>query len=296
VSTEISSPSKPEPAPLRISRDDALTLAAIAMLAFIFADVSHEIIGHGAAYVAVGGRSFILTTTRLIGQGAQADAQGNLFVGLAHGDLYGKIFSIGGPLGNVVFAALTWIALRFLHRLQPRARLFLWLATAFNLFWAFGYLMFSAVINRGDWMEAVRGLPLEWLWRVFFFLTGLALYQFSKMFLAADMRWFISTDDPHWRERVKRMVWISYMAGGIIACAGAIFDPRGRNQIYNSGALASFAAAIGLLQMPFLAKRYLRQSDARQIGIARSLGWIFAAIVAAALFVGVLGPGVHVSL
>jgi hypothetical protein len=55
-------------------RDDAPTLAALAILAFIVADVAHEVIGHGAAYLALGGRSFVMTTTRWIGQGVHVDA------------------------------------------------------------------------------------------------------------------------------------------------------------------------------------------------------------------------------
>lgn len=35
-------------------RDDTPTIISIAILAFIVADIAHEVIGHGAAYLAVG--------------------------------------------------------------------------------------------------------------------------------------------------------------------------------------------------------------------------------------------------
>jgi hypothetical protein len=45
-------------------KDDLLTVGAIAGLAFILADIAHEVIGHGVGLLAAGGRSGILTTTR----------------------------------------------------------------------------------------------------------------------------------------------------------------------------------------------------------------------------------------
>jgi hypothetical protein len=92
---------EPRSASLRpgIAQDDVLTLIAIAILAFTLSDVAHESIGHGAAYIALGGRSFVMTTTRLIGTRVHVDASGRVFVDYVHGELYGRLFSVGGPLG-----------------------------------------------------------------------------------------------------------------------------------------------------------------------------------------------------
>ena len=139
-------------------RDDAPTVAALAALAFIVADVAHEVIGHGAAFLALGGRSFIMTTTRWIDLGAHADAAGRMYVGVEHGELYGRIFSLAGPLGGLLFAALAGLALHGLPHAGVRLRLFLWLTLAFNLFWEIGYLIESGGLGIGDWAEAVRGL------------------------------------------------------------------------------------------------------------------------------------------
>jgi hypothetical protein len=151
--------------PTSAPTDDTPTVIAIAVLALIVADIAHEVIGHGAAYLALGGRSFIMTTTRWIGQGAHVDSSGHLFVGLEHGELYGRIFSFGGPLGSLVFAGLSWLALRSLRRPEMRLRLFLWLTFAFNLFWGVGYLIYSGVTGSGDWAETVRGVLPDPIWR-----------------------------------------------------------------------------------------------------------------------------------
>ncbi|MGH9640661.1 MAG: hypothetical protein ACRD3Y_11405, partial [Bryobacteraceae bacterium] len=42
--------------------DDRTTLAALGVLAFALADVSHEALGHGLATLLVGGKAVLLTT------------------------------------------------------------------------------------------------------------------------------------------------------------------------------------------------------------------------------------------
>ena len=49
--------------------DDLPTLAALGVLAFALADVSHEALGHGLATIAVGGRVDLLTTCFLNSSG-----------------------------------------------------------------------------------------------------------------------------------------------------------------------------------------------------------------------------------
>ncbi len=98
--------------------DDPWTVGAIIVLAFVLADVAHEVIGHGIGFLVAGGKSCILTTTRLI-----ADHQ-------LLGDFRSRIFDLGGPLGNLAFAGLAWLAQRLLKRPAPGLRLLLWLLMA----------------------------------------------------------------------------------------------------------------------------------------------------------------------
>jgi hypothetical protein len=278
------------------ARDDAPTLIALAVLAFIAADVAHEVIGHGAAFLALGGRSFVMTTTRWIARGAVADSAGRMFTGFEHGDLYSRIFSLGGPLGGLLFAGLAGLTLRGLPRAGVRLRLFLWLALAFNLLWAIGYLIYSGALGIGDWAEAVRDLLPAPVWRLALTAAGLLLYDLALRTLARELGRFVPVNEPEDRVRVRRLVWISYGAAGAIACAAALFDPHGAGEVYKSAAPASLLANAGLLLLPGLLRRYPSASGIARQPVARSLVWILAALLAAALFVGFLGPGVSVSL
>jgi hypothetical protein len=283
--------------PDRPPRDDAPTLAALAALAFIVADVAHEVIGHGAAYLALGGGwSFTMTTTRWIDRGAHVDSAGRMFVGVEHGELYGRIFSLGGPLGGLLFAALAALALRGLPRAGIRPRLFLWLTLAFNLFWSVGYLIYSGALGLGDWAEAVRGLLPAAVWRLGLLAAGIVLYDLSMRALARGLGHILPVNGEGNPGRVRRLLWISYAAAGVIACVAALFDPRGADQIYISGAPSAFVANLGLLALPGLLRRYPPAGEVTGAPIARSLGWLLAALLVAALFVGFLGPGIRVSL
>lgn len=264
-------------------RDDRATIAAIAILAFAFADIGHEVIGHGVGFLLAGGKAAVLTSTRLI------ETQ-------RLGDRGSDIFDLGGPLGNLLFGAAPWIAQRWLRGPAPRFRLLLWLAMAFSLFWAFGYLIFCGVFSRGDWLALIRGLPYQWAWRILFVVIGLVLYRAAVRLAASELRWIVRLADRDAPARVRRLVLISYIAGGTIACAGAAFDPRGAVEMLNSGALSSFGAAAGLLLIPSLVSTFQPQLGTGHGGasghlIHRSAAWIVFAAVMSILYIGVLGPG-----
>jgi hypothetical protein len=253
--------------------DDRLTVAAIAALAFILADVGHEVVGHALGFVRAGGHSAVLTTTRLNETQRLGD----------HG---GDIFDLGGPFGNLLFAALPWLAL---HLLRPDRylRFFLSLTTALSLFWAFAYLMFCGVFGHGDWWALIRAVPHQSIWRIAFVAGGFLLYRLSMRVLAADLSWV------HTRRRAWRLLLTSYLAGGVIACVGAVLDPRGFYALAHDAALSGFGSAIGLLEIP---RRLSPPCDGQGVRtIERSKGWIIASIAVSVFYIFVLGPGIKIT-
>jgi hypothetical protein len=256
-------------------RDDTPTIGAIAALAFIAADVGHEVVGHGIGFIAAGGHSAILTATRIL------ESQ-------RLGDRGGDLFDLGGPLGNFLFAAIPWLLQRIIRGPAPRLRLLLWLTMAFSLFWAFGYLMFCGIVARGDWFALIRSASHLWLWRALFVAVGFALYRWSERVGASELRWIVS---PQSRLRARQIVVVSYLAAGVIGTLGPMLDPKGPMEMLNSGALSSFGAAVGLFYIP---RMFSILGERRQEAlIVRSKAWIGAAVVAAVWYVGVLGPGIR---
>jgi len=260
------------------SRDDLWTVAAIAVLAAIVTNVAHETIGHGVGLLLAGGRSGIFTTTRLI-------------VPTPVPDPAWRIFDLGGPAGNLVFAGLGWLGLRRLPATRVRWKLFCWLVMAFSLFWAFGYLLFSGVTGRGDWLAL---LPEHW-WpgRVLLAIAGFLLYEASIQIGAHEFSGILDCSRADEGMRAKRLIEIAWLAGGVIATAGPALDPRGAMEMLNSGALSSFAAAVGLLRIPRRLKAVTAAPTTQDSTINRSISWMVAAVAASVFFIAVLGPGIR---
>ncbi len=250
----------------------------MAVLAFILADVAHEVVGHGIGFLLAGGRSGILTTTRLI-ETQRLGVSG------------GIAFDLAGPGGNLACAAAAWILLHRIGTSDFRTGLLLWLTMAFNLFWAFGYLLFGGIFGKGDWLTLVQGWPYPWLCRIGLALAGLLLYRRTISFLGSELSAIHAGQIDG-----RSFIFTSYMAGGLIACAGAVFDPRGPFEILNSGALSSFGAAVGLLALPGRWSAIARLSPATPVSGRRSVTWIVLAAIAAAIYIAILGPGIHFSL
>ncbi len=231
-------------------------MAAIAAIAFVLTDVAHEVVGHGAGFLLAGGRSGVFTTTRLIGTQPS-------------GEIGGLIFDMGGPCGNLVWAGVAWLLLRKIR--DGRWRWLLWLSMCFSLFWESGYVLFSGVMARGDWWALVNGRPYEWVWRALYCVAGFLLYR-AVVRLARGSA-----------PGIRRLVVAAYLSGGVVASLGALFDPRGVSEVWNSGALSSFGAAAGLLWIP---------SSVEPMAVRRSWGWIAAAVLMGFWYVAVLGPGI----
>lgn len=243
-------------------RESRATVAAIAAVAYVMAAVAHEVVGHGAAFLLSGGRSCVLTTTRLIVESGKGGGSMSLW-------------DLGGPCGNLAMAGIAWAGLRFVRGRDGRQSLLWWLALSYSLFWAFGYLLFCGVVGRGDWYALIDGRPAIWAWRAAFVVVGWMLYRWTMRMAGSGAAWSSKT------------IATAYIAGGVIACAGAIFDPRGPIEILNSGALSGFGAAAGLLWMP-------RGFHGTRETVARSDGWIAAALCVSILYIFLLGPGLTV--
>jgi hypothetical protein len=280
-----STPAIPTAASPAAFADDRITVSSIAVLAFIVADIAHEGAGHIFGFYLAGGKSALLTTTHLTEW-------------VALGDPQWRIFDLGGPAGNLASAFLAWLILRSVRKRPVQLQFFLWLVMAFSLFWAFGSMIFCGVTGRGDWMALIQGTKFLWPVRILFVLLGLFLYRISIRLLAMELRSIISISDPNISSRLARLIWISYISGGLIACAGAILDPHGPIEMLRSGALSSFGAAIGLF---YIRRNFLRLTDRppdppAANPIRRDLPWILAALAGAIYFIGILGPGIQIWL
>src|SRR5439155_261136 len=141
-------PSPPSSAPANL-----WTVIAVGTLAYAACDMAHAVLGRGLACALSCVRALSLSTVAL------QTGTSSRFVAAA------------GSIANVVVGALAmWLFRR--GTTFSALRYFLWLFTSVNLLNGTGYLLFSGVLDLGDWAVVISGLQPHWAWRAVITVAG----------------------------------------------------------------------------------------------------------------------------
>lgn len=263
------------------ARADLPTAIAIAAVVTSLGNLLHEGLGHGGMCLLTGCDPVLLTSMTFSGERE------------ALGELASRLIPAGGTLANVA-AAL--VAMGFLRRTPPTAHArwyFLWLLATLSLLEATGYLLFSGVANVGDWAAVVRGWPQPGLWRLLLAVAGGVGYWLVANW---SMRTLGARLPGVGKERLPAALRLTLSAFCTIAAVrigAGLLDPAGVAVLLIAAVASSLGGASALAWGPQLLR------DPREgpyappaLELPRDWRWIAAGLVAAALFVGVLGPGV----
>ena len=262
--------------PLPTPSDSHLTLAATGTLAYVSCDLLHELIGHGGVCLATGGQPVTFSTVHF-------QCLGGWQPGVC----------AAGIVLNIVAGAALWLIARRSASISIHVRYFAWLAMAYNLFTGWGYVVSSSLSNSGDLANAFRAAPPAWHWRAMAAPVGVLFYALSTWMAAARMRPLIG---PGYPARLWRFILIPYFGSAVVACgAGAL------NQIMSARLAISLAAGTtlgswGFLLVPLFLLASRTAPAPAAPAIPRSLGWMVTAVLAAAVFVGVVGPGLRLTM
>jgi hypothetical protein len=170
------------------SRINTLTVVSIGIFAFGLEPIVHEILGHAVVCWLTGGKVILISSTAL--QTASAS----------------RLVPAAGPLANILFGLAALALLRFLTTQQnanARAQtgvsanttaaapaafgvtrisltlLFLYFFAFANLFLATGYILYSGLINFGDFAAVIDGLRPAWLYRAALVMIGALGYRYG---------------------------------------------------------------------------------------------------------------------
>ena len=259
---------------------DSLTVASIAILAYMLGNVLHEGLGHGGACVLAGGEPLVLSSVDFE---CSSDA---------------RLVMAGGTLINLVAGAAFFALGRYTSRSYPRLKYFFWIAMTVNLFTATGYFLFSGIGGIGDWAEFIQGLGPQWVWRTALAILGAVTYWLAARISLLELRPLIGSDKAQRYRRAMRLAWIPYFAGGILMCIAGAFNPHGMILIVISAAASTFGGTSGLMWTPSLLNgRTLIPygPQAEPMSIPRSSLLIVASCAIAITFVAFLGPSVRLS-
>lgn len=246
-----------------------LTLLAIACASFFVADVAHEAFGHAGACVVLGGKTLSLSTT-------YEDCS-----------IRSRWIDGAGPAAGLIVALLAWAWLRLARPRSQNMRVFLCLLFAFASFWNVGYMVFSGLLDRGDWKFVTEGLKPVAGWHAALVVLGVVLYVAAMRALGAALVRNFDHAGTGWRP--QSFAVIALAGAAVLATAGAVFDPRG-HAIILTDALPSALSSFGLVRAGFAV--YRRRPGLR-IATPTSPVWIAVGFVCAAIFVALLGPGLR---
>ena len=251
---------------------DVATVAAIGVVAFALGDLGHEGAGHGLACVALGSHIRQISTVHLDCDESRLSA--------------GAIRAVyaAGTLLNLLLSVLFAIAVRR-SRARGVLRFFLWFSAVYNGLSGGGYLMTSPIFGFGDWNGFVDGLPWIWAWRVALSAAGVAIGLAALQFGASTIGPFVG-DGPDRMRRAWIVCAVPYVAAGVLSTAGAALNPL---HLLLTGAMAAFLGNCWLLWLPGWLKG--RAPSPETDPLPRSVGWLVAAAVAAAIFIAGFAPG-----
>jgi hypothetical protein len=271
----------PPAVPAQTGGIDAPTVIAVAIIAYAFANLLHEAVGHGGACLLVGGTPLTLSSMHFDGD----------FTGFPR--WAGRVVAAGGTLVNFIAAAVALFFWRRTSGSPSVANYFLWLFGVVNLMQGTGYLLFSGVAGVGDWAEVVGGLPFQFGWHAALAIVGGVSYWLSVRFAFRALAPYLSRDLTVRHRRAVKLALVPYVSGGVLYVVAGLLNPLGLIIVLISAVAASFGGTSGLAWGVQLLRRSGTSSHPEApAGIQRSKGWIAAAAAVAIVFVAVLGPGV----
>lgn len=246
------------------TKNDLLTVAALAVLAACVVTVAHEALGHGSACLINGGHITLLSSA------------------LFRCSLRSLWIDPAGPAMDLAVGTAALIAGRFVA--APAARLFCLLVMTLSYGWESGYAFHAMLTQDGDLYFAARdlfGAPSLW-WRIAGGAAGIACYLVNVRLTAAALSrlWPQAAQ----ARRVARVAGLAAIAAAGLA-ALAYAGPGWRD--LHDAVLEVASGAVPLLIIP------RRAAPAGQgVILKRSRAVIVVAIGVFALFTAVLGHGV----
>ena len=253
-------------------KDSLATIAAIGLLAYASADVTHHALGHGAACLALGGRIISLSSNYV------------------NCSLRGAAIDLGGPLANLMIGLVAMLAVRLATHASSATRLFYILAAAFNLMWLALQLAFSAATRTDDWAWAMHQFHATEPVRYGMIAIGALAYVLIVRACAVQLAPF-----AHPRARARTIALTAWLTAGAIACATAAFDHNAGPTLLRHVVEQSLGLSIGLLFVPARAARAASPDGVEPV-LAFSITWAAAAAIVGAASIILLGPGIAIGV
>jgi hypothetical protein len=258
--------------------NDLLTIGAIALLVGLIGTIVHEALGHGLAVIAVGGQLLRVTSV---------DAE---FPDAGIGEWARRFIAAAGIIANLIVGLLAFGGLRAARR--ATWRYFLWLLGFSNLLVGGGYLLALSFASFGDVHQFVQGLPNRTLWQLGSTALGVLISFAARRVGLRLLDPFLGWERTARRRRALGLALLPYFVIGLASVAAGALNPTDPLLILTSAGASSFGGNAFMAWLPLWVRAECPTTPREPLTIVRSWPWIIAGIVALAIRLIVLGPGV----
>ena len=198
-----------------------------------------------------------------------------------------RIVAGAGTAVNVVLMALSWMRWRTSN--TARGQIAAWIVFVINGLTSFGYLVFSAALNIGDWNSAgvLEGIAPSQVFRGVLAVVGVVGYYAVTRVAAAMLS--PSLHGPDYVGDARRLSVTVWATTGIVSLLAAAMSGTDWRSTLGASIGVALGGNAGLLSVA----RFVTPSQAaRSLVITPSYSLRLIATVAVAAFMTILGPGV----
>jgi len=257
---------------------DAVTVACIAIVAYLVAAVVHEGLGHGVAAALLGARDI-----RLSGAVLRLDSQSVT-------PTASRIICIAGPLTGLFVGLLLALCHRYTKSNRAEFRFFLWLTAYVCLFANAGYFMALSLVPFGDIHGFVQGFDSPFAWRLGLTVAGIVLSIVALLAAGRTLDEFLGETER--RRRAAKLMLISYFAGSIPLILSTLLGKDGSYIALVSAIPATLGGTIFLPYTILCVGKARKTTNPVSLTPQRSLPWYAAGVIALVVYGVILGPGV----
>lgn len=258
---------------------DTPMLVTISALAWIVANVFHEIVGHAGAAVVLGiPVRAVSTTTAYVDWTAIESATQD------------RIINAAATPVNLLTGALALAVLRWVHVKSNPWQYFLWLFAAISFTMATWNMVTIPLLGAGDWGEVAKGLSHAGIWTASLVTTGVLVavvgYRLPLRLFLPDLG-----DRPGLRRRIA-FVPVATMI--IVQTLSMLASPFATAPAESNHLLASLFAYAHLIVWAVLVNRGVGPRSPRPVDdltLQRSPGWLATGAVIIIVFIALFGPG-----
>lgn len=259
---------------------DTATLVAVSALAWIAANVLHEIVGHAGAALALGipVRAVSTTTASIEWDAIESVTQD-------------QIINAAATPVNVLTGLVALLALRTRTVTSVPLRYFLWLFSVISFTMATWNMVTLPLLGAGDWGEVAERLDHSGFWTSCVIGAGVVVAIVGYRLPA---RWFLPDLRDHAASR-RKIIMVPIATVIAVHTLSVLASPFATAPGDANHLFASVFAYGHLILWAILAYRGVgprSAGPASDLSLRRSAGWLVTGLVLTLLFVAVLGPGI----